>query len=434
MKEKGSFNFGWIIVGISFITLALAYGVWYSFSVFFVALLGEFGWSRSLAAGAFSLFVIVHSVIGPFVGGTVDRFGPRRVILLGSLILGMGLALSSLTNTWWHYYIFFGVITAVGVGLIGWVPNTTIIQRWFKVNRGLAIGIISSGIGIGILVCVPSVQYLISRVGWRMAYRIMACFIPLIVAPMAITLLKKPPQMASPRDTRFSEREIISSATRDPLVVDEEWVSQSWTIRRAITTKQFWLLSISFSLGAFTMQAILAHQVAFLVDHRVETLFASYIVGIVGIASVGGKILWGTLSDKIGREVTFTVGITCSICGIIFLIVFSVLPSPILPYFYGVFFGMGYAAAAALPPIIAADFFEGEAYGGIFGTLILLNGVGGASGAWFAGFFHDQVGTYIPVFIILIACVLFSCLNIWRAAPRKIRSVPGKRGNPHPST
>ncbi|MCK5554562.1 MAG: MFS transporter, partial [Deltaproteobacteria bacterium] len=230
------------------------------------------------------------------------------------------------------------------------------------------------------------------------------------------------------------EREIISSATRDPLVVNEEWVSQSWTIRRAITTKQFWLLSISFALGAFTMQAILAHQVAFLVDHRVETLFASYIVGIVGIASVGGKILWGTLSDKIGREVTFTVGIICSICGIIFLIIFSVLPSPILPYFYGVFFGMGYAAAAALPPIIAADFFEGEAYRGIFGTLILLNGVGGASGAWFAGFLHDQVGTYIPVFIILIASVLFSCLNIWRAAPRKIRSVPGKRGKPHPST
>jgi MFS family permease len=114
VKGKGSFHFGWVIVGVSFITLGLAYGVWYSFSVFFVALLGEFGWSRSLAAGAFSLFVIVHSLMAPFVGGMVDRFGPRRVILLGSLILGMGLALSSLTSTWWNYYIFFGVITAGG--------------------------------------------------------------------------------------------------------------------------------------------------------------------------------------------------------------------------------------------------------------------------------------------------------------------------------
>ena len=433
MKEQGSFNFGWIIVGISFITLALAYGVWYSFSVFFVALLGEFGWSRSLAAGVFSLFVVIHSLMGPFVGGMVDRFGPRKVILLGSLILGMGLALSSLTNTWWHHYIFFGVITGVGVGSIGWVPNSTIIQQWFKANRGLAIGIISSGIGIGILVCVPSVQHLISQVGWRMAYRIMARSIPLIVVPMAIVFLKKPEQTTSPRDTSSSERETIISATRDPSIVDDEWGSRSWTIRHAITTKQFWLLSISFPLGAFAAQSILAHQVAFFVDQGVETLFASYIVGIVGVSSVGAKILWGTLSDRIGREVTYTMGICCSICGMILLIVFAVHPFSLLPYFYGVFFGMGYAVVSALPPIITADFFEGRGYGGIFGTLILITGVGGASGAWFAGFLHDQVGTYIPVFIILIACVLFACLNIWRAAPRKIRSVRGRGGNPHPS-
>ena len=433
VKETGSFNFGWIIVGISFITLALTDGVWYTFSVFFVALLEEFGWSRSLAVGAFSLFVIVHSVVAPFAGSMVDRFGPRRVILLGSLFLGMGLTLCSLTRTWWHYYIFFGIITAVGVGFSGWIPNATIIQQWFKANRGLAVGIISSGIGVGILVCVPLVQHLIIRVGWRMAYRIMACFIPLIVATMAIAFLKKPPQTTSPRDTKLSEREVIRTGMRDPLILDEEWASRSWTIRQAITTKQFWLLSISFPLGAFITQSILTHQVAFFVDQGAETLFASYIVGIVGIVSVGGKILWGTLSDKIGREVTYTIGITCSICGMIVLIVFSVHPSPTLPYFYGIFFGMGYAATAALPPIIAADFFEGEAYGGIFGALMLLNGVGGASGAWLAGFLHDQVGSYVPVFFIMIACALIACLNIWRAAPRKIRNVPGNRRTLPPS-
>jgi len=423
VKEKGSFNLGWVIVCISFITLGLAYGVWYSFSVFFVALLGEFGWSRSIAAGAFSLFVVVHSVIGPFVGGMVDRFGPRWVILLGSLVLGMGLALCSLTSTWWHYYIFFGIITAVGVGSTGWVPNITIIQQWFKSNRGLAVGIISAGIGVGILVCVPSVQHLINEVGWRTAYRIMACFIPLIVAPLAIAFLQKPPQT----DAKFSERESIRTGMKDPLILDEEWTSRSWTIRQAITTRQFWLLSISFPLGAFITQSILTHQVAFFVDQGAGPLFASYIVGIVGIVSVGGKILWGTLSDRIGREITYTMGITCSICGMIVLIVFPVHPSSIPPYIYGVFFGMGYAATAALPPVITADFFEGKAYGGIFGALMFLNGLGGASGAWLAGFLHDQVGSYVPVFIIMIASALFACLNIWRAAPRKIRNVPGKR-------
>jgi MFS family permease len=307
------------------------------------------------------------------------------------------------------------------------------VQQWFKANRGLAIGIISSGVGIGILVCVPLAQHLISQGGWRMAYGIMACFIPLIVAPLAIVFLRRPPQRASLRDTTFSGAGSIRKDMKDPLIVDEEWVSRSWTIRRAVTTKQFWLLSISFPLGAFITQSILTHQVAFFVDQGVQILFASYIVGIVGIVSVGGKILWGTLSDRIGREVTYTMGIICSICGMIVLIVVPIHPSVVLPYVYGVFFGMGYAAMAALPPVIAADFYEGEAYGGIFGVLMLLNGVGGASGAWLAGFLHDQVGTYVPVFVIMIACALFACLNIWRAAPRKIRNVPGKRPKPRPS-
>jgi MFS family permease len=427
VNEKGSFDFGWVIVGVSFITLALAYAVWYSFSVFFVALLKEFGWSRSTAAGAFSLFIIIHSGMGPLVGRVADRFGPRRVIALGSFLVGVGLALCSFITTWWNFYVFFGIITAAGVGSIGWVPNTTIIQNWFKAHRGLAIGIISSGVGIGIFVCVPSIQHLISQLGWRTAYRIMACFIPLVVAPMAIALLRKPARTTLPRDASLSQEEAIRT---DPLPLDEEWASQPWTIRRAIATKQFRLLSASFPLGAFATQSILAHQVAFFVDQGVETLLASYTVGMVGIASVGAKILWGTLSDKIGREVTYTIGIFCAICGMISLVVFSFHPSPALPYFYGVSFGMGYAAAAALPAIITADFFEGSAYGGIFGALILLNGLGGASGAWFAGFLYDQVGNYVAVFVIMMGCALFACLNIWRAAPRKIRNAPTKRHHP----
>ena len=158
MKDKNPWQFGWIIVGVSFITLSLTYGVWYSFSVFFVALLNEFGWSRSIAAGAFSLCMIIHNLVGPFVGGMVDRLGARRVILLGSSFLGIGLALCSFTQTWWQFYLFFGVITAIGIGTTGWVPNVTLIQQWFKGNKGLAIGIISSGIGIGIVVCIPTVQ------------------------------------------------------------------------------------------------------------------------------------------------------------------------------------------------------------------------------------------------------------------------------------
>jgi MFS family permease len=424
MKEKSTFHFGWMIVGASFITLALVYGIWYAYSVFFVALLKEFGWSRSIGAGAFSLFIIVSSLISPFVGNMVYSADPRKVILGGSFVLGIGLILCSLTQTWWQFYLFFGFITAIGLGATGWVPNITLIQLWFKEKRGLPIGIISSGIGIGILVCVPSIQYLIDQVGWRTTYRIMGIFIPFIIISMAIAFLKRPPQT-----TPFHpiEKKILSAVIKNPLVVDEAWASQSWSVRQAMTTKQFWLLGLSFFLANATTQSIFTHQVAFFVDHGLQTLFASYIVGIVGIVSLGSKILWGVLSDKIGREITYTIGMTCSIFGMITLIVFGIFPSPGLTYFYSVFFGMGYAVIAALPPLIIADLFEGHAYGGIFGSLMIFVGVGGAFGAWFAGFIYDRTGSYVPVFIIMAVFALFACLNVWQAAPRRIRRVPGKR-------
>jgi MFS family permease len=424
MKDKIPLLSGWFIVGSSFITLALVYGIWYSFSVFFVALLKEFGWSRSIGAGAFSLFIIFSSIIGPFVGNMVSSAKPRRVILGGALILGAGLALCSLTQTWWQFYIFFSLITAVGLGAAGWVSHTTIIQQWFKEKRGLATGIISAGIGIGILVCVPSAQYLIIRLGWRMAYRIMAIFIPLIVISLAVLFLKKPPHT----DSHQIEVGISVKTTKDPLVINEGWARQSWTAQEAIVTKPFWLLTLSFFLGSFIIQSVFTHQVAFFVDRGLEGLLASYIVGIVGIVSLGGKILWSTLSDKIGREITYTMGNICLILGMLWLILFSLLPSSSLPYLYAIFFGMGYAVQAALPPLITADFFEGQGYGGIFGILMIFVGIGGAFGVWFAGFLYDQIGSYVPVFIVTILCAFFSCLNIWWAAPGKIRMVPGKRG------
>lgn len=424
MKETKALNYGWFIVGFSFITLALVYAVWYSFSVFFVALLKEFGWTRSVGAGAFSLFIILGSMTAPFMGVMVDRFGPKLVIIAGSLVLGAGLALCSSIQTWWQFYIFFSAVTAVGLGGTGWVPNITIIQQWFKEKRGLPIGIVSSGVGIGILICVPSIQYLIIQVGWRMTYGIMAIFIPLVVISMAIPFLKRPPKTTP---LVYVDKGNSSGGADDPLIVNKEWASQNWTVRQAVATKPFRLLSLSFFLGSFATQSIFAHQVAFFIDRGVEALFASYFVGIVGIVSIGSKILWGVLSDKIGREVTYTIGIACSISGIIFLIVFHIFPWSSLPYFYAFFFGMGYAATAALPPLITADFFEGKAYGGIFGSLMFVVSLGAASGAWFAGFVYDRAGNYVPVFIILIAGLFVSSFNTWWAAPRKIRVVSGKR-------
>jgi len=424
MKNEGYFNFRWIIVGVSFVLLALTYGATvYSFSVFFVALLKEFGWNRSITGGAFSVFLILHGVAGPFIGSMVDRFGPRKVFMLGALLLGTGLALCSLIHRWWEFYIFFSVVTALGVSFLGFVPNATMIQQCFREKRGYAMGVISSGIGFGMFICVPLIQYLINQVGWRMTYRIIAVFIPLITFSMMITFLRKFPRTIASDDAKG---ENTYTFIKDSSIVDKEWASRRWTVRQAARTKQFWLLWLALFLSNFTIYSILTHQVAFFIDQGLSALNASYIAGIIGIVSIVGKIVWGGLSDKIGREVTYLAGTVCSVCGMILLMAFTVVPNTYIPYLFAIFFGLGYAAVTALSPLVTADFFEGQAYGSIFGVLFMSINLGGACGVWFTGFLYDQTRSYVPAFTILIACTLCALVNIWIAAPRKIRMVPGK--------
>jgi MFS family permease len=424
MENERRFPLRWVVVGVSFSTLALTYTVMYSFSVFFVALLKEFGWSRSLTAGAFSLFWILHGIIGPFLGNRVDRWGAQWVFLVGSLLLGAALVLCSWIQSPWQFYLFFSVIAAVGVASTGQVPNTTIIQNWFTEKRGLAMGIISSGVGIGIFACVPSVQHLIDRVGWRMTYRLMAFIIPVSIMAMAIPFLRQRPWTHSPEGIK---EEIHHPPVENSQERREGWNPRPWTLRGALRTRPFRILGLCFFFTGYINQSVLTHHVAFFVDQGGEALSASYIAGLVGLVSIAGKIFWGSLSDKSGREVAFTLVAACATCGMLLLITFTRSSSTKIPYLYALFFGMGYGGLATLLPIMTADFFAGSAYGAIFGTLYMLHGAGGAFGAWFAGFLFDQVGSYIPLLISVIVSALVACLVVWAAAPRKVRPVRRKK-------
>src|SRR5512138_1470366 len=141
---------GWIVVAGTFVNLAMVYGIWYSYSVFLVAMLREFGWSRSTVAGAFSVFVMVHGLFSPFNGWLVGRIGPRRVILAGGLLSGLGVILAAETTNWWHLYLAFGGVAAIGVACAGWVPSIVLVRKWFPNRVGTALGVSSAGIGIGI--------------------------------------------------------------------------------------------------------------------------------------------------------------------------------------------------------------------------------------------------------------------------------------------
>jgi MFS family permease len=399
---------GWIAVAASFVTLAVLYGAWYSYSVFLVALLREFAWSRSLVAGAFSVFVLVHGGFGPVIGWMLRRVGPRRVILTGACLMGFGLWLTAETTEWWHLYLAFGGIAAVGVGLAGWIPAVVLIRGWFPNRVGTMIGVTSAGIGVGIFTLVPLTQFFIDRVGWRWSFRILAILIVGWVIPATLTLVRNPPSEMVP------ERASVPSThptTPDP--------RPRWTLGSAVWSWRFWGVAGVYFSGNFVTQMLMIHQVAYLVDHRVPPIAAAAVGGTAGLVSIVGKIVWGSLSDRTGRELTYSLAFVCVVASLGILVLAGTHPASPLPYVYAVLIGLGYAVMAPVPPAVASDLFGGPSFPTIFGALYVVTCLGLATGTWSAGRIFDLTGSYAGALWLGLAMAILSPILLWLAAPRR---------------
>jgi MFS family permease len=387
-------------VAATFVTLGLAYGVWYGYAVFLVALLREFGWSRSVVAGAFSTFTLVHGLVAYPIGWVCDRMGPRRLILVGGVLLSLGLFLDGAVTRPWHLYLVFGVLTALGVAAAGWVPAVILVQRWYPQRLGTMLGFTSAGIGVGIFVVVPFSQVLIDLVGWRDAFRVLAVLMALWILPATLWLLRDPPRPApAPAGARGGGDDV--------------------SLRQAMATPRFWLIAVAQGAASFVNQMLLAHQVAYLVDHGITTLVAASVVGMVGLGSIVGKGGGGWASDTFGRELTYTVGMALVAASIGTLGLLALSPDPAWAYLYGVLVGVGYAVTAPLMPAVVSDLYRGRNFGTIFGAIQVANAVGGSAGPWVAGRIFDARGSYTVAFAIALGSGLVAITALWVAAPRR---------------
>ena len=188
------FFYGWVIVGLSMVSMAFWFGIRTTFSVFFVALIDHFHWGRAEAAGAQSIAMFVYMIMAPIIGTLVDRIGPRKVVLPGIILTGLGFLLCTQIQTLIQFYLFFGVIVGMGVTCLSIAPFTVILSQWFERKRGTVNGLAGVGIGIGVLILVPLVQYLISSQGWRFAFLIFSLLILVIPLPLNTLFLKYRPQ------------------------------------------------------------------------------------------------------------------------------------------------------------------------------------------------------------------------------------------------
>jgi MFS family permease len=374
----------WLILWAIFVNLAVIYGVWYAYSVFVVALLREFGWSRSLVAA---------------------RTGPQRIILVGICTLGVGLFLVAQTTEWWHLYVAFGGLTAAGISMSGWIPSVLCVRGWFPSRVGTAVGIASAGIGVGISLLVPFTQCLIDWLGWRWAMRILAVLIVGWVLPATLWLIRDPDSLEAPTTVRSSRGSAESTG--------------HWTLSLALRGGRYWALAGVFFTGNVVTQMLLAHQVAYLVDHGVPVLAAAVVGGVVGAASIVGKMVWGMLSDRIGRELTYTFAFTCTAASVGAIVVAGWHPDTVLPYLYGVLIGLRYAGTALLTPAAASDLFGGPGFSTVFGSLHMLLCLGAALGSWGAGKIYDGTGSYAWALWAALTCAIIAPTLMWVAAPRR---------------
>ncbi|MBN2809127.1 MAG: MFS transporter [Deltaproteobacteria bacterium] len=421
---KPPFYYGWIIVATSFITLGVAFGIWYSFSVFYIAIIKDFAWTRATTAGIFSLFTISHYLCAFLAGWLIDRFGPRLVIPAGALWLTTALILLAKAQNLFDFYLLYGILAAIGVSLIGFVPHATFLPRWFVKRRGLALGLAMAGVGVGMLIVPPTVQHIISIHNWRYAYRTLAILV-LFIIPLNLFFQRRDPQQigllpdGAPQPQEPLRRS-TAEAQNNIVILDQSWADTEWTSRKALRTKRFWFLAGGFFMGPFAIQGVLLHAVAGLVDGGMSAAMAASIFGLLGICGSVGKITLGFSGDRWNRETANTIGMAAATIGVLALAGIA-LQKQLLPYIFAIGFGFGYGAAAPLFPSIAADIFQGRHFGRIFGLLSLNLGFGGAAGAWFSGFIFDHSGSYLTAFFFDIIALWLSCLCFWLAAPRRIR-------------
>jgi MFS family permease len=385
----------------TFVTLGLAYGVWYSYSVFLVALAGELHWSRSLLAGAFGVFALVHGLSSPPLGWLADLVGPRRVFMAGGALLALALIVDGAITSPLHLYLAFGILTSLGVTASALVPSVVLIRGWFPRRFGTALGIASAGIGVGIFAVVPACQLLIDAVGWRWAFRILGVVIAVWTLPAAFLLVRDPPAAGD-------ESGHARARAEEP------------TLGMALARTSFWLLAIAQFCGNFVCQMLLVHQVVFLVDHGVPVIVGASVGGLVGLSSVFAKVGSGWAADVMGRRPTFTAGMVIVLLSVGLLGVIAVSPHRAIVYLYAAVMGIGYAATVPIMPTVISDVFGGARFGSIFGALHLANAAGGAVGAWLAGAVFDLTGSYTVAFTAAAVAALLAIGAVWLALPARL--------------
>lgn len=401
-NRQPKFFYGYVVVAVAFLLMLMMWGAYYSFGIFFEPLLAEFGWTKAMTAGVFSLSFFLTGILGVLAGRLTDRFGPRIVMTVCGFFLGLGYLLVSQTGTVWELYLFYGVVVAIGMAA-SVIPLQSTVARWFVKRRGAMNGIIISGIGAGMVIVPPIAHRLISIYGWRTSYIVVGISALILIMLSAQFLRRDPGKMGQlPYGEGESEIKVSSQTT-------------GFSLREAIRTWQFWVLVVAllcFTMGEGT---ILVHIFSHAIGLGISAASAALIIPVIGAISIPGRILMGIAGDRIGNRPAYVICFVFLTISLGWLLVARELWMLIL---FAVIFGFGYGGLSALISPIVAELFGLSSHGVIFGVVIMFGGTAGmAIGPLLAGHIFDITGSYQTAFVMYVVISVIGLILASRLRP-----------------
>ncbi len=319
----------------------LAYGVQYAFGLFFAALSAEFGWSRASLAGVFSLYAGTYSFLGLVAGRLTDRWGPRRVVAVGGVLLGLGLGLSGLVRALPPLYATY-VVAAMGMST-AYVPCSSTAVRWFAARRGLAVGLVMAGAGVGVLVCPPLIALLIERLGWRAAYHVLGLVLATGLIGLSRLLVREP---AARGLTAYGGVARDRGNGRAPAALP------GWPPSRALRHPSFLALAGVYTATWIPVFLAPVHLVPLAQDLGLPPVVGAAALSALGAGSLAGRVGMGAVSDRIGRRGALAVSLGLQVVSFVGLALPTGAASLLAA---AALYGVAYGGVTALMPAIVAD-------------------------------------------------------------------------------
>lgn len=411
-KSKGIFYGWWVVISGTFLYGLGIGAVFYGFNTFFSPMVEEFGWSRAATSGAFSMSRLEGGFSGPIVGWLIDRFGARKIAIIGVITTGLGFMSLTLVRNLWTLYIIFGIFISVGNDMGFARPCTAAAAKWFIAKRSRAISFIVTGGGVGGGIIIPALGGLIAVYGWRSAAMITGIAILVLGLPPAFFMRSTPEEMGLQPDG--IEPQFDDSGETGQIARPE----RELTVREALRTRSYWTYVTALLLRASILSSMVIHQIPHLEDMGLDYRMASGILGSMVAISIPGRLFFGWLGDKIDkRRILFFLCMMQAVGIFIFIHASTIF----LLYIFVTVFGLGLGGAIPVVHAFRADLFGRRSFASLAGITMLFTMVPTVIAPILLGRLYDVTHSYVTGFYILLVLIILSGITFLMVRPPSVK-------------